>query len=149
MTFFTTDYKSHQYSTDCNKNFKWHFGGCLTYNKCDASRRRSSTRQNNSLKLGKKTKLKAERIGAFAAKPLCESPRNLRTAAYLSWKVFFTPTFHRSLLFRAAFFAPSFFIAIRNYVHASMAKVRYCTQSSQSYPKVSGKVCYILFSYFV
>ena len=39
---------------------------------------------NNSLKLGKKTKLKAERIGAFAAEPLCESPRNLRTAAYLS-----------------------------------------------------------------
>ena len=39
---------------------------------------------NNSLKLGKKTELKAERIGAFAAEPLCESPRILRTAAYLS-----------------------------------------------------------------
>ena len=43
---------------------------------------------NNSLKLGKKTELKAERIGAFAAEPLCESPRILRTAAYLSIKSF-------------------------------------------------------------
>ena len=31
---------------------------------------------NNSLKLGKKGQLKAERNGAFAAKPLGESPHN-------------------------------------------------------------------------
>ena len=31
---------------------------------------------NNSLKLGYKGQLKAERNGAFAAKPLGESPRN-------------------------------------------------------------------------
>ena len=57
------------------KNFKWLFGGCLTYTSAPL---RDAVKHppNNSLKLGYKGQLKAERNGAFAAKPLGESPHN-------------------------------------------------------------------------
>lgn len=127
--------------------FKWHCGGCLTYTSAPL---RGAVKHppNNSLKLGKKTKLKAERIGAFAAEPLCESPRNLRTAAYLSYKVFFyTYVFIAPYCFGRRKMRRLFFIALQVWV--CMVKVEQFTQSSRLYPKVSGKVCYILFSYFV
>ena len=56
------------------KNFKWHFGGCLTYTSAPL---RGAVKHppNNSLNSDKKGQLKAERNGAFAAKPLGESPR--------------------------------------------------------------------------
>lgn len=62
---------------------------------------------NNSLKLGKKAKLKAERIGAFAAKPLDESPRNLRAAVYLSFSIFYTYVFFAPYCFIWRFFMQS------------------------------------------
>ena len=43
---------------------------------------------NNSLKLGKKTNSKPSGIEAFAAKPLCESPRNSSNGGILSFLFF-------------------------------------------------------------
>ena len=90
---------------------------------------------NNSLKLGKKTKLKAERIGAFAAKPLCDSPRNLRTAAYLSFSIFFTPMFYRSVLFRAAFFWRRLFLLLQTHFSTPLQFLFHLTKTIENSKK--------------
>ena len=57
------------------KNLKWHSHGCLTYT--SASLRgavKPPPKQLTSTQI-KRSTLEPERIGAFAAKPLCKSPR--------------------------------------------------------------------------
>jgi len=64
------------------KNFKWHFDGCLTYTSATL-RVAVKHPSNNSLNSDKKFNFKAERNGAFAAKPLGESPRNFSYLHFL------------------------------------------------------------------
>ena len=65
---------------------------------------------NNSLKLGKKTKLKAERIGAFAAKPLGESPRSSSHGGIFEFQhLFYTYVLSLRIVSGGVFLAPSFF----------------------------------------
>ena len=71
----------------------------------------TSTRQTNSLKLGKKTNSKPSETGRSPLNRLANRPIILRASAYLEFYSFYIfRVFFRSVLFRAAFFAPSFLL---------------------------------------
>lgn len=66
------------------KNLKWHSRGCLTYTSAEQSSAvKHPPKQLTSTQI--KGQLKAERIGAFAAKPLYESPRKTAVGIFLSF----------------------------------------------------------------
>ena len=91
------------------KNFKWHFGGCLTIQ----ARRfasRSSTRQTNSLNSDKKVNSKPSETGRSPLNRLANRPVILRTAAYFEFYSFYIfRVFSVAFCFGRWFPAPSFF----------------------------------------
>ena len=81
-----------------------------------AAKRRGQAPAKQTLWTRKKSQLKAERNGAFAAKPLCESPRNSSHGG-IFWVSFllYLPSVFGCVLFRAAFSCAVLFYCCKNH----------------------------------
>ena len=80
---------------------------------------RSSTRQTTHLNSDKKVNFGAERNGAFAAKPLGESPRNASLVGIFRVSfLLYLPSVFVCVLFRAAFSMRRFFYAPKLLFHS-------------------------------
>ena len=103
------------------KNFKWHFGGCLTIQ----ARRfasRSSTRQTNSLNSDKKVNSKPSETGRSPLNRLANRPVILRSSAYFEFFSFsFFRVFSVAFCFGRCFPAPSFFTTAKTIFHSCLS----------------------------